>query len=316
MRMVNELMTPSGILLRRDAVRVGYDDNALARLVRAGVLTRIRQGAYADTGIWTPAAPAVRHGLLAEAVQLQYDDDIALSHDSASVRLGGPSYGLDLSMVHITHLGGMTGRRNVAGVVHHEGSCRALDVTRDAHGWLTAAARTILDVAMTRGLEAGIVQADDFIRRHLTSKAELQQVYECVKDWPGALILRLVIDRCDGRAESVGETLGRERLFRKHRLPMPIPQFEVLRPDGSIAGRTDWAWPEHRLFGEFDGKVKYLRYRREDETVEQAVLREKAREDEIRELTDFKFIRLVWKDLFQGERTAARVRAKMLRPAA
>ena len=32
MRMVNELMTPSGLLLRRDAVRVGYDDNALARL--------------------------------------------------------------------------------------------------------------------------------------------------------------------------------------------------------------------------------------------------------------------------------------------
>jgi hypothetical protein len=315
MRMVHELMTASGVLLRRDAVRVGYDDNALARLVRSGVLTRIRQGAYADSGIWTPASIRVRHGLLCEAVQLQYDDDIARSHDSASIRLGGPSYGLDLSKVHVTHLGGMTGHRNVAGVVHHEGSCRVLDVTRDGHGWLTAAARTILDVAMTRGLEAGIVQADDLIRRALTSQAELWNAYECVKDWPGALILRLVIDRCDGKAESVGESLGRE-LFRKHRLPMPVSQFEVCRPDGSIAGRTDWAWPEHRLFGEFDGRVKYLRYRRDGETIEEAVLREKQREDELRELTDFKFIRLVWKDLYQGERTAARVRAKMLRAAA
>lgn len=313
--MVNELMTPSGILLRRDAIRVGYDDNALARLVRASVLTRIRQGAYADTGIWTPASPALRHGILCEAVQLQYDGDIALSHDSASIRLGGPSYGLDLSKVHITHLGGMTGRRNVAGVVHHEGACRVLDVTRDAHGWLTAAARTILDVAMTRGVQAGLVQADDLIRRKVTSKDELRQVYECVKDWPGALILSLVIERCDGKAESVGETLGRE-LFRKHHLPMPIPQFEVFRPDGSLAGRTDWAWPEHKLFGEFDGKVKYLRYRREGETVEEAVLREKEREDKIRELTDFTFIRLVWADLFQGGHTASRVRAKMLQRAA
>ena len=81
--MVHELMTPSGILLRRDAVAGGYDDNALARLVRTGVLTRIRQGAYASTGIWTPASASSRHGLLCEAVQLQYDGDIALSHDSA-----------------------------------------------------------------------------------------------------------------------------------------------------------------------------------------------------------------------------------------
>jgi hypothetical protein len=313
--MVHELMTPTGILLRRDALKHGYDDNALARLVRAGVLTRIRQGAYADTAVWKPADKSAQHRLLCEAVQLQYDDDIALSHGSAAIRLGGPSYGLDLTAVHVTHLERMTGRRNVAGVIHHEGTCRVLDVTRDPHGWLTSAARTILDVAMIHGLEAGIVQADDLIRRGLTSKAELWQVYECVKDWPGALILRLVIDRCDGKAESVGESLGRE-LFRRHRLPMPIPQFEVFRPNGTLAGRPDWAWPEHRLFGEFDGKVKYLRFRREDETIEEAVLREKQREDELRELTDFRFIRLVWADLFQGEHTAQRVRAKLQRLAA
>lgn len=307
--MVHELMTPSGLLLRRDALKHGYDDNALARLVRSRVLTRIRQGAYAETAVWSAAARRARHAILCEAVQLQYDDDIALSHDSAAIRLGGPSYGLDLSEVHVTHLEKMTGRRNVAGVFHHEGSCRLLDITRDPHGWLTTAARTILDVAMVHGLEAGIIQADDLIRRGHTSKDELWKVYECVKDWPGALILRLVIDRCDGKAESVGETLGRE-LFRRHRLPLPVPQFEVFRANGTLAGRPDWAWPEHRLFGEFDGKVKYLRFRREGETIEEAVLREKQREDEIRELTDFTFIRLVWADLFLGERTAQRVRAK------
>ena len=144
--------------------------------------------------------------------------------------------------------------------MHHEGSVRVLDVTRMTVHWVTSPARTVLDVAMLRGVEAGIVVADDFIRRGLTSKDELWLLYDCVKDWPGALILRLVIERCDGKAESVGETLGRE-LFRKHRVPMPVPQFEVFRPDGSLAGRTDWAWPEHKLLGEFDGKVKYLRFR-------------------------------------------------------
>lgn len=313
--MVIELMDSRGIVLRRDALKAGYDDNALARFVKAGLITRIRQGAYVSTSIWAGLDKRGQHDTLSRAVLKQYDDTVALTHDSAVIRHEGPTYGLELSRVHLLHLVPPTGRRNVAGIVHHKGSARVLDITRSEDHWLTSPARTILDVAMTRGVEAGIVVADDFIRRSLTSKVELWLVYECVRDWPGALILRLVIERCDGTAESVGETLGRE-LFRKHHLPMPVPQFEVFRPDGSLAGRTDWAWPEHKLFGEFDGEVKYLRYRRPGETVTQAVLREKRREDEIRELTDFACIRFVWADLFRGEQTADRLRAKLRRPAA
>ncbi len=313
--MVIELIDSHGIVLRREALAAGYDDNALARFVKAGLLTRIRQGAYASTPIWNSLDKRGQHDTLCRAVLKQYDGTVALTHDSAVVRHDGPTHGLVLTDVHLLHLPGSTGRRNVAGITHHKGSVRVLDISRKDDAWLTSPARTILDVGMTRGVEAGIVVADDFIRRGLTSKDELWPVYECVKDWPGALILRLVIDRCDGRAESVGETLGRE-LFRKHLLPMPIPQFEVFRPDGTLAGRTDWAWPERKLFGEFDGKVKYLRFRRQGETVTQAVLREKRREDELRELTDFSFIRLVWADLFCGEQTADRVRAKLRRTAA
>ena len=87
-------------------------------------------------------------------------------------------------------------------------------------------------------------------------------------------------------------------------------------PTAHWQAALDWAWPEHKLFGEFDGEVKYLRYRRPGETVTQAVLREKRREDELRELTDFGFIRFIWVDLFRGEQTAGRVRAKLRRPAA
>ena len=313
--MVTELMTPSGILLRRDAIKAGVDDNALARLVRAGVIIRIRQGAYAASDVWQAADAVGRHRLVVEAVLMQYDDDVAVSHDTAVIRHDGPSYGLDLTKVHLTHLTTESGRRNVAGIVHHEGSIRVLDLTRVGGDWATSGARTVLDVAMVHGVEAGIVVADDFIRRRLTSKDELRQVYDCVKDWPGALILRLVIERCDGKAESVGETLGRE-LFRKHRVPMPVPQFEVFHPNGALAGRTDWAWPERKLLGEFDGKEKYLRFRKPGETVTGAVLREKQREDLLRELTGWSFVRLIWADLFKGDKTARRVLAAMARAAA
>jgi len=313
--MVTELMDEHGIVLRRDAIAAGYNDNALARFVRAGVITRARQGAYVECARWASLDKRGKHDVLSRAVLKQYDESVALSHDSAVVRLEGPTYGLVLTDVHLTHLPGITGRRNVAGIVHHEGSLRVLDVTRRDDDWLTSPARTVLDVAMTRGVEAGIVVADDFLRRGLTTKDELWLVYECVKDWPGALILRLVIERCDGRSESVGETLGRE-LFRRYRVPMPIPQFEVFRPDGSLAGRTDWAWPEHRLLGEFDGKEKYLRFLRAGETTADAVLREKRREDELRELTGWSVIRLVWADLFRGDQTATRVVNAMSRSAA
>jgi hypothetical protein len=313
--MVIELMTPSGIVLRRDAVAVGYDDNAIARAVRAGILTRIRQGAYAASDVWANLDAVGRHRLLSEAVLRQYDDDVAVSHGSAVLALEGPSYGLDLASVHLTHLSIGSGRRNVAGIVHHEGTCRVLDVTRLDGRWATSPARTVLDVAMLHGIEAGIVVADDFIRRELTSKDGLWQLYDSVSDWPGALILRLVIERCDGRAESVGETLGRE-LFRKHRVPLPIPQFQVFHPNGELAGRTDWAWPKHKCLGEFDGKQKYGRFLRAGETAADAVWREKQREDLLRELTGWSFIRLVWADLFRGEETAQRVFAALSRRAA
>ena len=202
--------------------------------------------------------------------------------------------------------------------MHHKGSVRVLDVTRKEDHWLTSPARTVLDVAMTRGLEAGIVVADDFIRRGLTSELELWLVYECVKDWPGALLLRLVIQRCDGKAESVRRDAAAVSCSASTSCRCRSPQFEVFRPDGSLAGRTDWAWPEHKVFGEFDGTVKYLRYAqaRRDRSLRRCCGEKHDARSELRELTDFRFIRLIWVDLFRGETDCRRVRAKLRRPAA
>ena len=312
--MVSELMSPAGLLLRRDAIAAGYDDNYLARLVKGQQIDRIRQGAYARHEIWSTLDARGRHSLRSDAVVRQYDEDIALSHGSAVLRHQGPEHGLDLSKVHVTHLLTKSGRRNVAGVVHHEGAVGVLDVTRLAGHWLTSPARTVLDVAMQYGLEVGVVVADDFLRRKLVTKPELVQLYESVRDWPGALILHLVIDRCDARSESVGESLGK-LFFRKQRLPMPDLQHEVFHPHGQLAGRTDFAWPEFGVLGEFDGLHKYLRLRRKGETIAQAVMREKRREYLLRELTDWRFIRFVWSDWFQAERTAARVRRTLAKAA-
>lgn len=310
--MVLELMSPSGLVLRRDAVAAGYDDNYLRRQVKGGLICRIRQGAYCRAETWATLDDRGKHVVRLEAVMLQYDDHIATSHDSAVVRLGGPDHGLDLSMVHVSHFAG--GGRRSAGVVHHEGRLGLLDVTRVEGDWCTSPARTVLDVAIEHGVEVGVVVADDFIRRGLTSMAELQMLYEQVKAWPGALVLHIVLGLATGKAESVGESLG-WLLFRNQRLPCPVQQFEVEHPSGHLAGRSDWAWPEHRTLGEFDGLGKYLRSRRAGESIEDCVMREKRREDLLRELTGWKFVRLVWADLFRPEHTARRVHVVLDRAA-
>jgi hypothetical protein len=306
--MVLELISPDGLLLRRDVIRCGYHDNHLAQLVKARHLVRIRQGAYALRTVWESLDPVGRNLLLSKAVMLQYGDDVALSHGSAALAWSGPHHGLDLERVHLTHFDG--GGRRAAGVVHHEGSCSVGDISRLNGHWLTSPGRTVLDVATLHGVEAGVVLGDDFVHRGLTSVAELVQLAGPMEFWPSTIALRIVLDLIDGRSESVGETLFR-LLCRNMRLPRPELQWEVFAPDGRLVGRSDFVWHDGMLMGEFDGRVKYHRFRRPGESIEDAVLREKRREDELRELTGYRMIRLVWADLFDAARTAARVRAQL-----
>ena len=48
---------------------------------------------------------------------------------------------------------------------------------------------------------------------------------------------------------------------------------------GRLVGRTDFAWPEYGLLGEFDGRGKYLRNLKQGQSVADVVMAEKARED-------------------------------------
>lgn len=80
-----------------------------------------------------------------------------------------------------------------------------------------------------------------------------------------------------------------------------------------MIARVDFAWPELGVFMEFDGRVKYEKFLREGESVTDAVLREKRREQLICELTGWRCIRIVWADLYTPELTAARIRS-LFRP--
>lgn len=296
----------TGVLLRREANAHGIDDNALARLVRGGLLVRMRHGAYAVRSVWEAADDRDRQLMLSGAVLRQYDDDVALSHASSIVRWGGPTWGLDLSDVHVTHLDDGGGRRG-SRIVHHHGSCRVGDVSRlDGH-WITSPARRVLDTASTVSPEAAVVAASDLLHRGLTTMPEIVQMNQTRAMWPNSLGVNLMLHLADERFESVGESRS-AYLFFSQGLPRPEPQWKIYWPDGRLAARVDFAWPEHRLLCEFDGRVKYTHMRRPGESIDEAVLREKRREEQILELTGWRIIRLIWADLAVPGATAARIR--------
>lgn len=312
--MLAHIADEAGIVLRRDVIALGVDDNFLYRAVRSGELHRLRQGAYVLTTSWLQASRVERHRLLSAAVMRQYGDDVALSHTSACVEQGGPDWGLDLRTVHLTNLLGV-GERNAAKVVHHRGTCRVDDVTRSEGFWITSPTRTALDTASIATRQAAVCVLDWYLHQGMTDRDQLEAGFARMKDWPDTLPLHVILRVCDGRSESVGESRTR-LLIIDHRLPMPIPQFEIFHPSGLLAGRVDFAWPEHRLILEFDGRQKYLALRRAGETIEEAVLREKAREDRLRELTGWMMIRLTWRDLEHPAATAARIQRALASRAA
>jgi hypothetical protein len=75
-----------------------------------------------------------------------------------------------------------------------------------------------------------------------------------------------------------------------------------------VVGRTDFALPKAGVFFEFQGREKYRRYRREGETLEEFLMREKRRIEVICQLTGWVCIPITWADLEHPQRTAARIR--------
>ena len=75
------------------------------------------------------------------------------------------------------------------------------------------------------------------------------------------------------------------------------PNYKIRDEYGNVLWRVDFAWPELGVFLEFDGKVKYTKFLKKDESVVDAVLAEKKREAQICGLTGWRCIRLTWADL-------------------
>lgn len=302
-----ELIDLSGaVFLRREVHAAGMTDHQISLLVRSGEWHRIRRGAYCAGDLWSSLGPADRHRLLARAVLRTSHHSTVLTHVSAAIEHGAPVWGIPLDVVHTTRTDGKAARRE-AGKVHHRGALAAEQVHQRNGVPVSAPDRCALEVATITSLESALVTVNGLLHLGLLSPVELAaQAHDC-RFWPQSLHTNLLVRLADPRAESAGETRTLHLCWAQH-LPRPVPQVEVLDGHGRVFARVDFAWPEHGVFLEFDGREKYERFRRPDETLEQFLMREKQREERICQLTGWVCLRIGWADLASPAATARRIR--------
>lgn len=309
---MQELFTlhDDGTFSRAEALEFGYDDRALARARRDGLVVRIRHGAYASAEQWNAANPEGRHFMLSCAVLRSHPPGVvALSHVSSAVAHGLPMFLPDLQKVHLLRLDKGTGR-NLGDVVYHTGRWQSDHVEEVDGRRRTVLARAAVEVATLGNVEQGVVALDGAIFRDESCQELMKALAIEMVDWPHGRKLQICARLARKGAQSVGETRSRFLCFVE-RLPEPELQHQVWDESGNLVAELDFWWPQHRVFGEFDGEVKYGRLLRPGEDPSEVVFREKRREDRIREITGALGIRWGWRDLDRRRDLGNRIRAKL-----
>jgi hypothetical protein len=231
-----------------------------------------------------------------------------ISHVSAVALHGLPLWGLPLNQVHITRT--PPARSDRAGRLRsHVARLGSDDVVLVGGRPVTSPARTVLDVARDGPFASALAVADEALREELTTVDELHLALGSITGTRGSRSAARVVAHADRRSESVGESRSRALMIELG-VPLPDLQVEVNGPDGSFIGRADFGWRDHRLLGEFDGRIKYGRLLRPGEDPGDVIFQEKRREDAMR-AQQWGMARWIWSDFDQPVRFARGLRGRL-----
>ncbi len=237
--------------------------------------------------------------MLVRSVADRLGHAVAISHVSAGTEYELDTYDVNLDTVHLTRLDGSNGRRE-AGVIHHTGVVVTDRDLREVDGRLyIEPVRAVAEACTLMSIESGMVMASSALRLDLTSKDQLLEMAAQLERWRGIRGTRMSCQLSDRRFESAGEVRSFHMFWRWH-LPMPELQYEVSDSLGHFIGRTDFAWPEFRHVGEFDGLVKYGRFNPYPRDPGQVIVEEKRREDSIRG-ENLGMSRWIWAELSRSQ---------------
>lgn len=222
-----------GVVARQQLVIVGA--NAIDRRIASGRLVPLYRGVYVVRG-HDPAWPAP---LMAACLA---------TGGVASHRAAAHLHGLlDSACLEVTVP--LSSAPVPAGVLVHRST--TTDVDRSDALPRTRVARTLIDLAAV-DVDLAAEALDAALSRRLVTADFLRRRLEALgrKGRHGVRALDVLL--ADGRRR--GQTAFERRLFqllRQAGLPLPVPQYEVTKPDGHPA-YLDFAYPDHWLAIEAD----------------------------------------------------------------
>ena len=231
----------------------GMSQDAIDRRVAAGLWLREHTGLFRIGG-----APRTFESDALGAV-LAAGRNVVASFTTAG-RLFGLD-GIDDGAVHVT----VVGRRHVRvdGVfVHRPRVFTKPDATRIGVIPVTTPARTLIDLAAMLDPTTLEDAIDDARRRNLINVNVLSRRVEKMNPHGrrGVLTLRRFLRERIGLPIPGSNWERRlQRLLTEHGLPRPVPQYEILDGDGNFVARPDLAYPDERLYIEFESEEFHSR---------------------------------------------------------
>ncbi len=290
------------IVTRGELLADGFTDTEMQRLRRHGDLRTVRRGRFlrgaAADGDIGDAVSAHRLQVMASTTT----ESVVISHISAAVMWDLPIYAAELSRVHLTRRCA-TGAKRRANQQLHSGALGPDEFQNLSGLFVTSIARTLADLCRTESTATAVVAVDAALNQGLVTADDLVNAVELSRGRHGAGAARRVLRLVDCRSESPGES----RLRLTLRDVVPLDPQPVLRDDHDrFVARVDFGIKEALLLLEFDGREKYAKFLRPGESIQDAILREKRREDALR-ARGWILIRIIWSDLADPERLVRQV---------
>jgi hypothetical protein len=292
-----------GWFTRTDAINAGYSEDELLRRLRNGQWIRLCRDVYVEPGGWPvdeePWARARRlHLLSVRAAMDRLGPETFVSHQSAALLHGLPSWGLDLRRVQVSRTAGRARSDSVIEV--HRTSIDSDELTEVDGLRVVTPDRAVAESTCGSSYEVGVVLGDAALHQQLVTPEMLVATADRLKYWSGSPAARAAARFANGLSESVGESRLRV-LMANAGLPSPMLQVEIYDQNHRLIGRVDFLLG--RLIVEFDGAQKYG-------DSGDAVLAEKWREDRLR-ACGYQVVRTGWTDLDRPRATAERIRSKL-----
>lgn len=323
MNVLTRVMELRGLLESRTALQMRLGSAAKLRTaISQGRWVRVGRGWYFDAAKWNALSVVDRHLALALCTDRSARTSPVFSHVTAALLYGIPILRLDDRRVHVVQEPPCAG--STTSVSIHRGLIAPRDRWAAAGLTCTSPTRTLVDIARSMPFETGLVAVERALylartgRRPVwgsTADALLLALHEELARLPsasGCARARRVLDFASTLSESPLESLNRLQL---ERLGFTVLQQVSVTGSAGQRYRLDAELEHYQTFVEADGRQKYLdEEMRGSRSLDEYLLQEKLREDDVRGVTRKGVVRVMWEHVQSPEALARRLRAFQIDP--